>query len=214
MKRLWFVIVTGIIASLAASCSNDADADILAEVAKNEQKMQDAVNTRAQGTYDMVWIWNKQVIDTATFSSELDSHFYVISHFPMNHLNWVVGAPQIYKYSYYSRWNLSLSYMGYSHSNAYLTNHSWNPRTFFELNDEGYVCQIWLNTDQVAGKQTTLIYDSEKDVWSGSIIVDSMYLARVREPDKAVTLRWNDADFVEGTDPPHHISFQTTGKKR
>ena len=73
MKRLWFVIVTGIITSLAASCSNDADADILAEVAQNEQKMQDAVNTRAQGTYDMVWIWNKQVIDTATFTFSHES---------------------------------------------------------------------------------------------------------------------------------------------
>ena len=84
MKKFFYLLIGVML--LTASCSNDSETDLYTEVAKNEAQMRDALNTKAKGTYKLSWIVNKTFADSATFSTELDPYYTVISHFPMEHL--------------------------------------------------------------------------------------------------------------------------------
>ena len=50
-----------------------------------------------------------------------------------------------------------------------------------------------------------LIYDTEKDVWSGSVPLDSFKLTRVKDQ---LSYTWRKHPY------PLNLSFQTTGKKK
>ena len=84
MKKLVLLLIIGVL--ITASCSNDSEADLTAEIVDNMKQMQDLVNTKGKGTYDMVWIVNKAIVDTATLSTECDSKYIVISHLPDTYL--------------------------------------------------------------------------------------------------------------------------------
>ena len=77
MKKLVLLFIIGVL--ITASCTNDSEADLTAEIVDNMKQMQDLVNTKGKGTYDMVWIVNKAIVDTATLSTEWDSKYIVIS---------------------------------------------------------------------------------------------------------------------------------------
>lgn len=209
MKKLVLLLIIGVL--ITASCSNDSEADLTAEIVDNMKQMQDLINSQARGTYDMVWIVDKSVVDTATFSTEIDPQNCIISHFPIDFLDFqVMGriADDSYfkfTYDYQSTWVMYLSYVGYSTSNAYLSNAIWNPRTFYKLNGDDHICQVWINSEQFAGNQTMLIYDTEKDVWSGSVPLDSFKLTRVKDQ---LSYTWRKHPY------PLNLSFQTTGKKK
>ena len=83
MKKLLLLIIIGVL--ITVSCSNDSDTDLYTEIAKNEEAMRGAVNNKARGTYELVWLMDKHAVDNAVFSSELDPYYYVITHFPMNY---------------------------------------------------------------------------------------------------------------------------------
>lgn len=207
MKKLLYFII-GIIPLLVA-CAAEPPYDTASANSSDLERLTDNILDKSKGTYDMVWIVQKTIVDTATFSSELSPN-HVISHLPIKHLFKLEGGPNNYSYDSKSYWYLNLSYIGYSTSNAYLSNDSWKPITYFKLNDEEYVCQIWINTKQNSGKRTTLVYDIENDVWSGTVSLDSFSLAKASEPEKVRIYRseeLNLGDYV-------NFSFQTTGRKK
>ena len=78
MKKLLLLIIIGVL--ITVSCSNDSDTDLYTEIAKNEEAMRGAVNNKARGTYELVWLMDKHAVDNAVFSSELDPYYYVITH--------------------------------------------------------------------------------------------------------------------------------------
>lgn len=216
MKKLFYLLIGVML--MTASCSNDSDADLITGLEKNQNDMQNLVNDKAKGTYNMVWIVDKQVVGEAMFSTVLDPHYYVITHFPMECLylyssedgilaNHPVHSALDVKmtYNYQSYWYLNTSYVGFSNNNAYLANDSWNPRTYFTVNEQERVCQLWINTEQGVGKQTTLMYDTEKDVWSGTVPIDSFTVIDVNTQESKTWRRSTN---------PLNLSFQTTGRKK
>lgn len=216
MKKFFYLLIGVML--LTASCSNDSETDFFTEVAKNEQAMNDALNTKAKGTYKLGWIVNKTFADSATFSTELDPYYTVISHFPMEHLfrinktklNLSSVDRALFKYDKSSYWLMDLSFTGYSAENAYLWNNNVAPRTYFQYDGVEYACQIWINTnttnmsgDQTAWMyQTALLYDVERDVWSGAAKADSLSI---------INMKTNDICRMEG---PIYMVFQTEGKKQ
>jgi len=214
MKAKVIIWVLAVVVGLPlwASCSNDSEADLAYLVNKNAKDMERLVNAQGKGTYDMVWIMNNTIVDTATFSSEIDPNYYVITHFPMDDLHlslWgrVASGSDYFRftYNYQSFWVLDLAFVGYSSDNAYLSNSSWNPRTFFQFNEGDWMCQMWFSTEQAAGRQTTLMYDTGKDVWSGSVSIDSFTLTRLSDKESGT---WRKHPY------PLNLSFQTTGRKQ
>ena len=211
MKKFFYLLIGVML--LTASCSNDSETDLYTEIAKNEEAMREAVSTKARGTYELVWLMYKHPVDTATFSTELDPYYSVITHFPIKFFMTLFHHDKIsqikeneslfeYKYDKSSYWLMDLSFAGYSANNAYMSNKVWAPRTYFECDGVEYACQIWFNTTNMAGDQTALIYDVEKDVWSGTAVADSMSI---------INLHTKETRTLKG---PEEMLFQTTGRKQ
>ena len=209
MKKLFYFLIGGML--LTASCSNDSETDLYTEIAKNEQVMNDAVNTKGKGTYELVWLMDKHAVDNAVFSSELDPYYYVITHFPIDYLLYLLsingntfprveGSPL--KYDKPSYWLMDLSFAGYSANYAYMSNSTWAPRTYFEYDGREYACQIWFNTTNMAGDQTALMYDVDKDHWSGGAVADSLSIIDLHTKEK-----WT----LKG---PKEMLFITNGRKK
>ena len=196
---------------LTVSCSNDSEADLSLIIVENQVRMSEMVNTQGKGTYDMAWNADKVPLDTATFSTELDLHYTVITHFPVNIFIGMTGGTypdEHIEYSPSSYWLLELSFTGYSASNVYLSNSIWAPRTYYKYNGQDYACQIWMNTSAVPGDQTALMYDLQKDVWSGVISIDSFDIMRIQDNKTEIWRKWRKDTT------PLTLTFQTTGRKK
>ena len=209
MKKLFYLLIGVML--LTVSCSNDSDTDLYTEIAKNEEAMRGAVNTKAKGTYNLVWLMDKHAVDNAVFSSELDPYYYVITHFPMNYFIDLIYIndktfpkvdESLLTYDKSSYWLMDLSFAGYSANNAYMSNSTWAPRTYFEYDGREYACQIWFNTTNMAGDQTALMYDVEKDHWSGGAVADSLSI---------IDLHTKKTWTLKG---PKEILFITNGRKK
>ena len=87
----------------------------------------------------------------------------------------------------------------------YFSNTSLDPSAAFILDNVYYQCKMWTNTGQSAIKQTALIYDMDKDVWSGVMPLDSLSITNMKTSETR-TLR--------GGSSPILMSFQTTGRKK
>ncbi len=208
MKKLVLLFIIGVL--ITASCTNDSEADLTADIVDNMKQMQDLVNTQGKGTYDMVWIVNKAIVDTATLSTEWDSKYIVISHLPDTYLfhdnlgkyslnyDIIKDYQPSYGHTKQSYWYVNTSFVGISTSNAYFSNSVMTPVTYFLY--EGIVVGFM----PYFGSDLSIIYDTHKDVWSGSVSLDSCKFFNVEkgEPNKYIF------------SPPLNLSFQTTGKKK
>jgi hypothetical protein len=208
MKKLVLLFIIGVL--ITASCTNDSEADLTAEIVDNMKQMQDLVNTKGKGTYDMVWIVNKAIVDTATLSTEWDSKYIVISHLPDTYLfhdnlgkysfnyDIIKDYQPSYGHTKQSYWYVNTSFVGISTSNAYFSNSVMTPVTYFLY--DGIVVGFM----PYFGSDLSIIYDTQKDVWSGSVSLDSCKFFNVEkgEPNKYIF------------SPPLNLSFQTTGKKK
>ena len=211
MKKLVLLLIIGVL--ITASCSNDSEADLTADIVDNMKQMQDLVNRYGKGSYDMIWIVDKYWADTATFSTQMDPYYTVISHFPMNHFLSILYRekdPEVFhdehfKYNHLSYWLMDLSYVGYSTSNAYLSNGTCTPRTYFKWDDVEYQSQMWINTTSLVGEQSALMYDVENDVWSGFVPLDSLSVTNMETLETRV---WRNESHSS------RMSFQTKGRKK
>ena len=208
MKKLVLLFIIGVL--ITASCTNDSEVDLTADIVDNMKQMQDLVNTQGKGTYDMVWIVNKAIVDTATLSTEWDSKYIVISHLPDTYLfhdnlgkyslnyDIIKDYQPSYGHTKQSYWYVNTSFVGISTSNAYFSNSVMTPVTYF------LYYGIVVGFMPYFGSDLSIIYDTQKDVWSGSVSLDSCKFFNVEkgEPNKYIF------------SPPLNLSFQTTGKKK
>ena len=209
MKRMFYLFIG--VMSLLSACTAEPAMDTTVAVYADKDKVIADINKQSKGTFDMTWNADKLQVDTATLSTELDARYTVISHFPMNLFIGMTGGtnPNDYiEYSPSSYWLLDLSFTGYSASNAYLSNSTWAPRTYYKYNGQDYACQIWMNTTSVPGDQTALMYDFQKDVWSGVLSIDSFAIMRIKDNKTEAWRMWRKDKA------PLTLTFQTTGRKQ
>lgn len=209
-KAIIWVLLVVVGLPLWASCSNDSEIDLSIEIAENQKQMQNLVNTQGKGTYDMVWIVNKAVVDTATFSTEWDSKYIVMSHLPDTYLfhenigkySLLYDVIENYQPSYghtkQSYWYINPSFIGISSSNAYFTNSMMTPVTYFLY--EGIVVGFM----PYFSSEMSVTYDTQKDVWSGSVSLDSCSFFNVEKGGPEL-FKYS---------PSLNLSFQTTSKRK
>ena len=220
MKKFFYLLI-GVI-SLLAACTAEPAMDTTAAIYADTDKVIADINERSSGTFDMAWIVDKQIVDTATLYSK-DNNI-VISHFPIrffleldyiNHsvsyngsypVDYPEGWNPTYVYAEESNWCFNTSFVGFSTSNAYFSNSPsssvLSPKTEFLLDGKKDGFQAYFSNDAQNGLPISLMYDVTKDVWSGSVLVDSCKFA-------------SDAgEGIQRYSPPLTLSFQTTGRKQ
>ena len=188
---------------ISVSCSVDSDMSVSALENYAELSKEDMSSV----SFDLAWIVDKQVVDTATFEMHRNPSNTVITHFPIPYFFSFVGVevhPADISYSQTSYWLMDVSLIGSSDNNYYFSNNTWAPRTSFQMNGEDYEFQIYLSTDQMPGMQTALMYDFQKNVWSGMASVDSYRILNLQNPDEF----W-EREFSE----PLPLIYQTTASK-
>lgn len=213
MKKLFYLLIGGI--ALLMSCATDYTDDAVTDVYKDTGKLIEDMKLVSSGTYDMAWIVNKQVVDTATLSSK-DNNI-VISHLPVKYFTWNYkdfvnqypgGWNPTYGYTEQSYWIINTSFLGYSASNAYYSNSpssiALSPKTEFIMDGKEYGFQAFFRNNTQNGLPISLMYDVIKDVWSGSVILDSCHLISGKDIER----------FIFNFNPPLTLSFQTTGRKQ
>lgn len=205
MKKFTVFIIGGI--ALLMSCAADPALDSTASIYEDKEKLNSDIGIRSSGTFDMAWIVDKQVVDTATFSTEWEPNYGTISHFPVEYLYHRLvdenGASITYdnKQSY---WMLKLSFVGISTGNAYYANSTSQSSTTFKINGVEWFFIPEIRTSMLEANSSSLMYDYNKDVWSGAVNMDSCLFVN-RE-----NLEIKRYDF----NPPLTLSFQTTGRKK
>lgn len=204
MKKLLYIII-GVPLLLTAACSNDSDADMVTAMEVIQQDAIRQANMLSRGTFHLVWMMDNSFVDNAVLSSELDPYYMVITHFPICHLyNSRIATPQkrelfvdsLLSFDRSSYWLLDLSYIGYSTSNAYMANKGLAPRTYFKYNGVDYAFQIWFKADNSSGENTALMYNMEKDVWSGSATIDSFAVINMETKQTDIWRGRRDLLFV------------------
>lgn len=211
MKRL-FLFMVGVI-PLVMSCSKSDTDDIASAIYEDNDKLLKEIATMSRGSFGVAWTIDNNLVDTATFSNQDDFSLPVISHFPMEYFMKILYSgrnPEDFKeenlrYNHWSSWQMDLAFVGLSTKNVYFSNTSLDPSAAFILDNVYYQCKMWTNTGQSAIKQTALIYDMDKDVWSGVMPLDSLSITNMKTSETR-TLR--------GGSSPILMSFQTTGRKK
>ena len=199
--RLLLCLVMGV--WVLASCS--VDSDLSADPPEKYAELNKVDMSPA--SFDLAWIVDRQVVDTATFAIGMHPGFLVVTHFPIAYFLHLVGVevdPADISYYNESYWLMDVSLIGSSADNYYLSNNTWAPRTYFEMNGIDYEFHIFLNTDQMPGMQTALMYDAQKDVWSGTASVDSYRILNLQNRDEF----W-EREFST----PLPLIYQTTASK-
>ena len=203
MKKFTVFIIGGI--ALLMACTADPALDSVASIYEDKERLNSDIDIRSSGTFDMAWIVDKQVVDTATFSTEWDSEYRIISHFPVEYLyRKLVGKNASIIYNKQSYWPIKMSFVGISTGNAYYANSPSQPSTTFKMNGVEWFFIPEIRTSMLEANSSSLIYDYNKDVWSGAVNMDSCIFVN-RE-----NLEIKRYDF----NPPLTLSFQTTGRKK
>ena len=205
MKRLLYVFIG--VSLMLVSCSKDSDG-----MMQEALPMDAGFNaiTYRNGSYNLTWVVDKQEVDTATFIAERQGGYNaIISHFPMAYFLNLIGKnvnPTDISYQWgMSDWKIDYSMIGYSENNAYLQNTVWAPLVWFQLNGEDYSFLIYMNDESNAANwNTSMVYDSGKDIWSGATPVYKFQLI-----NRTTNESW-DRSFTT----PINMTFQTTGRKR
>lgn len=216
MKKLFYLFIGGI--ALLMSCATDYTDDAVTDVYKDTGKLIEDMKLVSSGTYDMAWIVNKQVVDTATLSSK--DNKIVISHFPVEYLyrkllggnkmehtipdEYYEGRNPTFEFTEESYWSIKTSFVGVSTGNAYYANNTSLPGTTFQMDGKSWYFIPEIRVDKLADNPTSLMYDYIKDVWSGAVNLDSCFFVN----------RENLEINRYGFNPPLTLSFQTTGKKQ
>ena len=109
MKKFTIIAIGGI--ALLMACTADPALDSAASIYEDKERLNSDIDIRSSGTFDMAWIVDKQVVDTATFSTEWDSEYRIISHFPVEYLyRKLVGKNASIIYNKQSYWPIKMSY--------------------------------------------------------------------------------------------------------
>ena len=194
---------------LAACSTGGMDGDIMDGFPEMPYQDSSHESLLGQGVYDMVWVVDQQVVDTATFSTVENPEFTIISHFPIDYFFDVVGRhvekEDIAYVSWESYWKMVLYQVGYSDSNSYLSNATWAPRVDFDVKGVTYSLLVYLSDErQPSTWYTSLVYDIEHDAWSGSAPVYRFQLTDINT---------NECWSYEYP-TPLNLYFQTTGRRR
>lgn len=203
MKKLFYLLIGGI--ALLMACTADPALDSVASVYEDKEKLNSDIGIRSSGTFDMAWIVDKQVVDTATFSTEWEPNYGTISHFPVEYLyhRLVDENASITYGNKQSYWMLKLSFVGISTGNAYYANSTSQSSTTFKMNGVDWSFIPEIRTSMLEANSSSLMYDYNKDVWSGAVNMDSCFFVN-RENQEIKRYDFN---------PPLTLSFQTTGRK-
>ena len=211
MKKLLFICLLGV-GLMAASCGGD-DGDFLDNTTLENNDPMKGNFTPPEGEYNVVWIVDKEVVDTATLTvgAKKNGMYTPISHFPMRYFLELVGKkadPEDFIYEWVvSEWLIDYKIIGFSENKLYLRNATWAPRIHFGVKDEYYEFLIYMNDGtHVENWYTSMIYDIDKDMWSGSAPVYGFQL---------INLTNRESESWDMTFPvPINMTFQTTGRKK
>lgn len=213
MKKLLYILLSlGLL--VMASCHKEETDYLNYDTSGNQDPPnngggKDTSDALLKRVYDLVWIVDKQIVDTATFTTGYNDIYSTISHFPMGYFLELVGkkvdpSDLIYERGV-SDWLTTISVIGYSESKLYLRNGTWAPRINFGVKDETYSFLIYMNDEtNVENWYTSMVYDKEKDIWSGATPVYKFQMF-----NHTTNESW-DMTFPV----PINMSFQTTGRKK
>lgn len=209
MKKLLYILLSlGLL--VVVSCQKDGDDTAYSE-AMPSYDGSEANNAPPKGVYDVAWIVDKEIVDTATLTvgAKKNNDYTPISHFPMRYFLELVGKkadPEDFIYEWcISDWLINYRVIGFSESKLYLKNWTWAPRINFGVKDETYSFLIYMNDEtNVENWYTSMVYDKEKDIWSGATPVYKFQMF-----NHATNESW-DMTFPV----PINMSFQTTGRKK
>ena len=214
MKQKYLALIV-LAVGLAASCSKESDFSSDSSPMMNNIESMDGILDRSRGEYYMSWIIDDQVVDTATFDNQslFNNKYAKISHFPiayfLNLFDIKVEAAEISFNEDQFNWLIDLNIVGYSTSSLYFHNYRVSPAVTFKIKGEDYALLIYSNyNDNVNDRHTSIIYDLEKDMWSGIVLVNKLQLTSWYGYSE-ITGQW-ERTFTE----PIKMTFQTTGRKR
>ena len=206
MKKLFYLFIGGI--ALLMSCAAEPSDDVATDIYNDKEKLIYDIDLMSSGTFDMSWIVDKQIVDTATFVSDWDSKDRIISHFPVEYLyRQLVDRNASITYDKQSYWSTKMSFVGISTGNAYYANNKSLPETTFEMDGKSWYFIPEIRADKLTDNSTTLMYDYLKDVWSGAVNLDSCFFVNRENRENLEIKRY-------GFNPPLTLSFQTTGRKQ
>ena len=213
MKKILYIVFG--FGLLVSSCHKDEEDYLDRETVSDNRETSnngdgiDSNDALQKGVYDLVWIVDKQVVDTATFTTGYSDLYSPISHFPMVYFLDLVGkkvdpSDIIYEWGV-SDWLTTISVIGFSESKLYLRNGTWAPRIYFGVKNENYGFEVYLNDEtRMENWYTSMVYDKKKDIWSGSTPVYRFLLYNMTTNES-----WDKTFSV-----PIDMSFQTTGRKK
>lgn len=214
MKQKYLAIIV-LAVGLVASCSQESESlDTTNPMEKNLENM-DEILARTKGKHSLSWIVDGQVVDTATFDNTYvtTGKYTKISHFPIVYLlkffdKQVEPADITYNEDQFN-WLMDLNIVGYSESNFYLYNYLVFPKVTFKIKGENYTLFIYSDySSNVNDRHTSIIYDLEKDMWTGVVLVNKLQLTSWYGYS-IISEQW-DRTFTE----PINMTFQTTGRKK
>ena len=210
MKTKVMIWVLAVVVGLPlwASCMNDSEADFGSALQENQANVKKSAEKKSKGLFNLVWMARKTYVDNAEFSFNDDSYYAYINYLPAKYLlSWVIPDIQQEDLMYGNNFSLpmDLRMNGYSQAgNAYYLSGVWAPRLLLTIKGEEHEFIPFFHTEEMAGNYTTLMYDIQKDTWSGSLPIDSFSLKN---------LKTNYA-YRHRFSPMLDLSFQTTGRKQ
>lgn len=214
MKQKYLAIIV-LTVGLIASCAQESESFDTTNPLENNLENMDEILARTKGKHNLSWIVDGQVVDTATFDNTYvtTGKYAKISHFPIVYLlkffdKQVEPTDITYNEDQFN-WLMDLNIVGYSESNFYLYNYLVFPKVTFKIKGENYTLFIYSDySSNVNDRHTSIIYDLEKDMWTGVVLVNKLQLTSWYGYS-IITEQW-DRTFTE----PINMTFQTTGRKK
>ena len=200
MKKILYFII-GII-PLLVSCADGHD-DATVDIYKDIDKLKNDIDLQSKGIFKMVWIVDKQVVDTAEFICGSD--YATIEYLPAEYLVKQL-IPDIKRedlsFLGASEWPLIIKWNGYSedwHNAYYMNNKKWI-ECKLKIKQEEYIITFRIGDNYLS----SLVYDVLKDTWSGTVPLDYLFIEST-----------STNEFIEKRyDPALNLSFQTIKRIR
>lgn len=201
MKKLLYFTI-GIIPLLVACAAEPPYDNATAAVYSDIEKIKEDIKDQSRGNFRMVWIVDKQVVDTAEFicNDEVASIKYLPADYLIKQVMPDIKREDI-SFTDLSAWPMNVKMNGFSENgrNTYFLNSKYEPHCILKIKQVEYEFIPFIHTDQLPGNYTSLIYDLPQDIWSGTAPLDSFQLTNL-STYKIYSKHYN---------PMLNLSFQT-----
>lgn len=202
MKKLLYFII-GIIPLLVACAAEPPYDNATAVVYSDIEKVKEDIKDQSRGNFRMVWIVDKQVVDTAEFicNGEVASIKYLPAEYLVRQLLPDIKREDL-SFLGASEWPLIIKWNGYSedwHNAYYMNNKKWI-ECKLKIKQEEYIITFRIGDNYLS----SLVYDVLKDTWSGTVPLDYLFIEST-----------STNEFIEKRyDPALNLSFQTIKRIR